>query len=187
MIKILFVCYGNICRSPMAEFVLKDMVRKKNRQAEFEIASAAVSDDALGCDMHRGSKQKLTEEGIPFSPRQARRMCPEDYDRYDWIVAMDRSNIADIERITGEIRKTRCVCCWILPENTEILRTPGTPEILTPLMRTSKEAVRLFAIVYEDHHISRKGNDGCCGVSGVHRKSNLLEQNRAAAALFKKP
>lgn len=100
MIKILFVCYGNICRSPMAEFVLKDMVQRKNRQAEFEIASAAVSDDALGCDMHRGSKQKLTEEGIPFSPRQARRMCPEDYDRYDWIVAMDRSNIADIERIT---------------------------------------------------------------------------------------
>lgn len=100
VIKILFVCYGNICRSPMAEFVLKDMIQKKNRQAEFEIASAAVSDDALGCDMHRGSRQKLTEEGIPFSSRQARRMCPEDYHRYDWIVAMDRSNIADIERIT---------------------------------------------------------------------------------------
>ena len=83
MIKILFVCHGNICRSPMAEFVMKDMVRRAGREGDFLIESAATSREELGNDMHYGTRTKLREEGIPFTRRSARQIRPDDYDRYD--------------------------------------------------------------------------------------------------------
>ena len=93
MIKILFVCHGNICRSPMAEFVMKELVRRAGREDEFLIESAATSREELGNDMHYGTKQKLTQMGIPFSRRAARQITRDDYERYDWLVAMDDENI----------------------------------------------------------------------------------------------
>ena len=101
MIKILFVCHGNICRSPMAEFVMKDMVKKCGRGDEFGIASAATSDEEIGNDMHHGSRSKLRREGIPFMPRASRRMTKRDYDAFDYIIAMDSHNLRNIERIIG--------------------------------------------------------------------------------------
>ena len=79
MQKILFVCHGNICRSTMAEFVMKELVRRAGREAEFIIDSRACRTDAIGSDTHPGTKKILQENGIPFTPRAARQIRREDY------------------------------------------------------------------------------------------------------------
>lgn len=99
--KILFVCHGNICRSPMAEFVLKDMVKKAGLEREFEIASAATSTEELGNPVHRGTQAKLRQVGIPCEKRYARQMTRGDYAEYDLIIGMDRYNMRNMQRITG--------------------------------------------------------------------------------------
>ena len=99
MIKILFLCHGNICRSPMAEFMMKDMVRKAGFTADFYIESAATSREEIGNDTHRGTKAKLRELGIPFTPRKARQVTLDDYDDFDYLIVMDQENIRGLRRI----------------------------------------------------------------------------------------
>ncbi len=99
MIKILFICHGNICRSPMAEFVFKDMVAKRGMSDLFYIASAATSREEIGNDIHYGTKQKLDEVGIPYTKRGAIQITKKDYDAYDYILLMDSNNIRNIKRI----------------------------------------------------------------------------------------
>lgn len=101
MIKILFVCHGNICRSTMAEFLMKDMVSKAGREKDFYIASAATSREEIGNDIHPGTKRKLREQGVPFSRHAARQMTKQDYHDYDYIIGMDNENLRNILRITG--------------------------------------------------------------------------------------
>ena len=100
-IKILFVCHGNICRSPMAEFVMKDMVRRNNLESRFEIDSAATSREELGNPVYPPARRKLAENGIACAGHRARRMTKTDYDDFDLIVCMDRNNIRNALRITG--------------------------------------------------------------------------------------
>lgn len=101
MIRILFVCHGNICRSPMAEFVMKDMVKRKGLSEQFEIHSAATSTEEIGNPVYPPAKRTLLEHGISCDGKTARRMTKGDYDYYDYIIAMDKNNIRNIERITG--------------------------------------------------------------------------------------
>ncbi|MBR1886114.1 MAG: low molecular weight phosphotyrosine protein phosphatase [Schwartzia sp.] len=101
MIKIMFVCHGNICRSPMAEFVMEDLVRRAGLEGEVLVASAATTTEAVGGDVHPGTKDVLRKQGIPFGRRRARQMTREDYAVYDWIVAMDEENLRDLSRMTG--------------------------------------------------------------------------------------
>ena len=101
MIKILFVCHGNICRSPMAEFVLKDMVKKRGIAHQFEIASAATSTEEIGNPVHHGTRNRLAKEGISVAGKYAIQMTKKDYDKYDYILAMDSYNIRNIGRIIG--------------------------------------------------------------------------------------
>ena len=102
MIKVLFVCLGNICRSPMAEFIFKDMINKKGLSKQFIIKSAATSYEEIGNDIHYGAKDKLIQKHIPFTKRKATRITPEDYKKYDFIIGMEESNISNIRRIVGE-------------------------------------------------------------------------------------
>lgn len=102
MIKVMFVCLGNICRSPMAEFVLKDLVRKKGLENEFYIESSATSYEEVGNDVHYGTVKKLNLLGIPVEHRSARRITKEDYLKFDYIIGMEERNIQNIIRIIGE-------------------------------------------------------------------------------------
>lgn len=101
MIKVLFVCHGNICRSPMAEFLFKDMVKKAGVADDFEIASAATSTEEIGNPVHRGTKGILYSLGISTEGKTARRMTKKDYQYYDYIIAMDKWNLRNITAITG--------------------------------------------------------------------------------------
>ncbi len=101
MIRILFVCHGNICRSPMAEFVMKDMVRKRGLGDRFEIASASTSREEIGNPVYPPARRKLAEHGISCEGHHARQMTRADYDKYDLIIGMDHANIRNILRITG--------------------------------------------------------------------------------------
>jgi protein-tyrosine phosphatase len=100
--KILFICHGNICRSPMAEYLFKHMVAQAGLSREFEISSAAVSSEETGNDIYPPAKRKLTERGIPFSRHAAHKMTRTDYDYYDHIICMDRSNLRLLRYIIGE-------------------------------------------------------------------------------------
>jgi len=102
MIRVLFVCLGNICRSPMAEFIFKDIVSKKRLSDNFVIKSAATSYEEIGNDIHYGAKDKLIKENIPFTKRKATKITPDDYNKYNFIIGMDDSNIRSIKRIVGE-------------------------------------------------------------------------------------
>ena len=99
MIKILFVCHGNICRSPMAEFVLKDMVRKRGCADQFEIASVAVSTEELGNPIYPPARRELDRRGIPYDHRAARKITQRDYDHFDHIYYMDGSNARYLARL----------------------------------------------------------------------------------------
>lgn len=101
MIKILFVCHGNICRSPMAEFVMKDLVRKAGLESQFQIASAATSTEEIGSPVYPPARRKLAEHGINCSGKTARQLTRADYDRYDLLIGMDNANLRNMRRICG--------------------------------------------------------------------------------------
>jgi len=99
--KILFVCHGNICRSPMAEFIMKELVASRGLQSKFYIESCATSTEELGCDIYPPAKRCLSSHGIPFEHRSARQMTSGDYDRFDMIIAMDSWNIRNMRHFVG--------------------------------------------------------------------------------------
>lgn len=100
--KILFVCLGNICRSPMAEFVMKDLVRQMGIESQFEIASAATSTYEIGNPVYPPARQKLASHGIDCKGKTARQITKHDYDYYDYIIAMDQSNVKNLKKMFGE-------------------------------------------------------------------------------------
>ncbi len=101
MIKILFICHGNICRSTMCESVFTHIVREAGLEDEFEIDSAATSREEIGNGPHYGTRNKLREVGIPVIPHRARQLTREDYLYYDYLIGMDTENIRNMTRIAG--------------------------------------------------------------------------------------
>lgn len=101
MIKILFICHGNICRSPMAQFVFQDMVNKRGLADRFTIDSKATSTEELGNSPHPGTVRKMNELGVPMIPHRASQLNRRDYEEYDYFIGMDTWNMRNINRIFG--------------------------------------------------------------------------------------
>ena len=101
MIKVLFICHGNICRSTMAESLFTHMVKAAGREKEFLIASAGTSREEIGNPPHRGTVKKLKEMGVPVVPHRAVQMTAKDAEEYDYLIGMDRFNLRNMERIAG--------------------------------------------------------------------------------------
>lgn len=101
VIKILFVCHGNICRSPMAEFVMKDLVRKAGRAEEFSIASAATSTEEIGNPVYPPARRMLAAHGIDCTGKTARQLRKADYAQYDYLIGMDQANFRNMQRMCG--------------------------------------------------------------------------------------
>ena len=143
MIKVLFVCLGNICRSPMVEFIFKDMINKKGLSKDFIIKSAATSFEEIGNDIHYGAKDKLIQKNIPFTKRKATRITLEDYKRYDFIIGMEESNIRNIKRIVGEDVDKKINGIYLI--NTSLINfpPPSTP-ISVPNNNISKNIIDLL-------------------------------------------
>ncbi len=102
MIKVLFICHGNICRSPMAEYIMKDLVKKAGLSHQFHIASAATSMEEVGNPIYPPARKKLREHGISTEGHRARRMERSDYWEYDYLIAMEQYNIRNMMRILGD-------------------------------------------------------------------------------------
>ena len=101
MIKVLFVCHGNICRSPMAEFVMKDLVKKNGLEDQFHIESAATSREEIGNSVYPPAKRMLAKHGISCEGKRARQVTKADLEYYDYLVLMDRNNMSNMIRIFG--------------------------------------------------------------------------------------
>lgn len=109
MIKIMFVCHGNICRSPMAEFVFLDMIKRRGLSDRITAASSATSTEEIGNDIHRGTRAILTKYGIPFTHREAIQLTRADYAKYDLFIGMDSYNVRNMLRIFGSDPENKVV------------------------------------------------------------------------------
>lgn len=111
MIKVLFICHGNICRSPMAEFILKDMVKKLGIEAQFTIDSAATSTEeiwnGIGNPVYPKAKAQLAYHGIECEGKRAVQLKMSDYEKYDYLIGMDSMNMRNMEKITGHKRNEK--------------------------------------------------------------------------------
>ena len=101
MISVLFVCHGNICRSPMAEFVMKELVRRAGLEDKIQVASAATSTEEIGNPVYPPAREKLRQHGIGCQGKRAVQLRRADYDRYDYLIGMDRWNLRNMLRIVG--------------------------------------------------------------------------------------
>lgn len=99
VVRIMFVCHGNICRSPMAEFLLKDMVEKRDISDQFVIESSATTNEEIGNPVYPGTRKRLAKEGISVEGKVARRLRKDDYDKFDMFIGMDAENIRDMRRL----------------------------------------------------------------------------------------
>lgn len=102
MIKVLFICHGNICRSTMAQSVMQYLVNRQGISAAFQIDSAATSREEIGNPVHPGTVEKLQKESIPVIPRRAVQMKASDYEEYDYLIGMDSANLRNMRRIVGD-------------------------------------------------------------------------------------
>ena len=144
MTRILFICHGNICRSPMAEFALRDMCSRAGLAAQFDIASAATSSEELGNPVYPPARRKLAEHGIGCEGKTARRIRPEDYNNYDLLIGMDDTNMRNMARAFA--------CCS---------STPADPERPSPTRGTR--------VILKQHGGTSTPAASACSTSCIHR------------------
>lgn len=133
MKKILFVCHGNICRSPMAEYIMKDLVRRAGRENEFYISSAATSTEEIGNPVYPPAQRKLAEHGIRCYGHAARQITRRDYDCYDIIVGMDGNNLRNMRRIFGDDTEGKIHLLMEFPERNNREKAYGeVPDVADP-------------------------------------------------------
>ena len=153
MVKILFVCHGNICRSPMAEFVMKDLVLRKGEENEFFIASAATSREELGNGVYPPVKRILSAMGIDCSGKRARQVTKADYAEFDYIVCMDRNNMRNIKYIIESDPENKI---FMLLSLTETPRDVADPWYTGDFEATKRDVIIGCERLYE--HIKKQSH-----------------------------
>ncbi len=146
MYKILYICHGNICRSPMAEFVMKDIVRKNGEEDMFEIASCATSREEIGNDMYPPAKRKLSEKGIAYSKCRARQIAKEDLNKYDYLICMDKNNMRNLTRMFGDDAKKVRLMMNLVGEDRDV----ADPWYTGDFEATYDDVVRGCTALYEE-------------------------------------
>lgn len=142
MIRIMFVCHGNICRSPMAEFIMKDLVRKENLTSQFVIASSATSTEEIGNPVYPPARAELKCHNVYCDDgKYAIQLKKSDYDRYDLFVVMDSNNVRNIRRIFKDDPKTKYTSCLNMQAETMMFQTLGTADGLMLRLRIFTRAV----------------------------------------------
>ena len=144
MTKVLFVCLGNICRSPMAEFIFRDMVEKRGLGGQISCASAATSDEEWGNPVYPPARRKLAEMGLTCAGKRARTLTPRDYQEYDLLIGMEQRNLSAMRRICGGDPAGKIHLLLEASPHPGILPTPGTPGISTPPPGTFRRAAKSF-------------------------------------------
>ena len=144
MTKILFICLGNICRSPMAEFVMKDLVEKAGLADEFQIDSAATCRDEIGNPVYPPARRKLAEHGISCEGHAACQLTAQDYEEYDLLIGMEGANLKTCSASAAVIRRGRCTGCSTTPTARATSPTRGIQAILKRRGGMSRRAVRAF-------------------------------------------
>lgn len=139
-IHILFICHGNICRSPMAEMIMKDMVRQRGLDGKYEISSMAATTEEVGHDIYPPARRTLAAHHIPFTKRKAALMTRKDYEEADYVIAMDEENLDDLSRLTQGDPEKKSPVFLTGREKQEMWRTPGIREILRKPMRILPKA-----------------------------------------------
>lgn len=124
MVKIMFVCHGNICRSTMAEFWMKHVVKQMGREKEFYIASSATSTEEIGNPVHHGTRKKLAEFGISTAGKQAVQLTKSDYEKYDYFLGMDSANIRNMLRIFKTDPENKVLRLLDFTDNPRDIRDP---------------------------------------------------------------
>ena len=155
-IRILFVCMGNICRSPMAEFMLKYMVSKDNLNKRFIINSAAVTDEQIGKDIAEGTKKELDRWLIPYKKRAAVKFKKEDYENYDYIIAMDETIIKGILKIIGKDSKHKVCKLLDFSNFPRDIVDPAETNDFKRTYREIKEGCDFFYKYLISHEITKK-------------------------------
>ena len=144
MTKILFVCHGNICRSPMAEFVMKELVRRAGREADFLIESAATSREEIGNDIHYGTRAKLREMGIPFTRRAARQITNADYDKYDYLDYKCPKRGEITELIVTSKTRSNGVGQLLMKQMEDYFESVGCEYILVDVFAYNKNGIKFY-------------------------------------------
>ena len=151
MIKVLFICHGNICRSPMAEFVMKELLHKAGLEDQFQVASAATSAEELGNPVYPPARRKLAEHGIDCRGKTARQLRTGDYQHYDYLIGMDAANLRNMRRLFAGNPEQKLS---LLLDYTEQPRDVADPWYTGD-----------FDSTYEDVY------EGCCALLDTLRKS----------------
>ena len=144
MINVLFICHGNICRSPMAEYIFRDMVQRQGLAERFHIASAATSREEIGNDVYPPARAELRAHGVPVGHRAAVQVTPRDYDAYDWLLTMDENNARNLRRILPHDPEERSERCCRSRGSGAASPTRGTPMISARHILTLCAAARRF-------------------------------------------
>ncbi len=140
MIRVLFICHGNICRSAMAEYVMRDLVKKEGVSDRFEIASAATSSEELGNPMYPPARAKLKEHGISGDGHVARRMRTDDYDKYDMLIGMDSENLYYMRRMYNDDKISLMMQYAGYEDSRELKPIDKVPEVSDPWYTRDFEA-----------------------------------------------
>ena len=150
MIRVLFICHGNICRSTMAESVFTHKVKTLGLSDQFLIDSFATSTEEIGNPPHRGTVNKLREVGIPLVPHRAKQITWADYEKADYIIGMDSANMRNLNRMLKNDPEEKLYKFLTLPDQDGILRILGIQEILMKLMKIYRKVVRDFWIIWRN-------------------------------------